>query len=212
MGLVRRVVGAAIGCGALLVILVVAGFAGYDLRFAWLPLVGQALDVRSALRPADVIIVLGGGDGDRDVYASQLYHRGLAAHVIATGSPIGSESGARDLVRRGVPRAAIVLANGTRNTHEDAMLSHRLMQEHAWRTALLVTDPYHIRRSLWTFRTEVAGTSVQIWPAPVIGGSFDAMHWWRTEEGFVNVNDEYLKIVYYLARGYIRPSVILHGS
>src|SRR5207245_3937126 len=108
---------------------------------AWLPLLGRALNTRPEVRPADVIIVLGGGDGDRDRYASVLYRQGLAKDLIATGAPVGTDTGAIGLVTLGVPREAIVLANRTQNTHDDALRSRQSMQQHAWTSALLVTDP-----------------------------------------------------------------------
>jgi len=180
----------------------------YVARGKLLPAVGRALDVRPQVQSADVIVVLGGGNGDRERYASDLFRQGLARHVIATGSPVGSDVGANLLADQGVPRDAIVLANGTLNTREDALGSLELMRQHNWRTALLVTDTYHERRSLWTFRTAFASTGLEVWPAPVVGGWFDANHWWRTEDGFVAVNEEYLKLAYYLARGYIQLAAI----
>lgn len=181
---------------------------GYTFRRAWLPVIGEALGVQPELRNADVIIVLGGGDGDRYDYGSYLYHHGFSDHLIATGAPVGTQTAAINLVQRGVPREAITLANGTQNTRGDALRSRELMQEHGWHTALLVTDPYHIRRSLWTFQTAFAGSSLEVWPAPVVGGWFHADRWWQSENGFIAVNDEYLKLAYYLARGYIAPSVL----
>jgi uncharacterized SAM-binding protein YcdF (DUF218 family) len=82
------------------------------------------------------------------------------------------------------------------------------MEERGWRTGLLVTDPYHARRSLWTFRTTLAGTALDVSPAPVVDGWFSADHWWQTEDGFVAVDEEYIKLVYYLLRGYVSPSAI----
>jgi uncharacterized SAM-binding protein YcdF (DUF218 family) len=204
----HRLASCALGCVVLVFLLTSSAVLVYGLRSRWLPTLGYALDVPAELRTADVIIILGGGNGDRENYGSALYRRGLARHVIATGSPVGTTPEALGLVRRGIPRQAVVLANGTQNTHEDALRSRELMQENHWRTALLVTDPYHIRRSLWTFRTAFAGTSLQVWPAPVVGGWFNADHWWQSEQGFISVNDEYLKLVYYVARGYITPSSI----
>jgi len=200
--------GCALGCVGFAILVVIGSVLGYRLRRDWLPVLGHALDVAPELRPADTIIVLGGGDGDREDYGSALYRQGLALHIVSTGAPAGTDTAAVALIQRGIPRPAIVLANGTQNTHEDAVRSRQLMQEHGWHTALLVTDPYHIRRSLWTFRTAFSGTSLQVWPAPVVGGWFDADHWWQDERGFVAVNDEYLKIVYYLARGYITPAAL----
>lgn len=198
-----------IGCGDLLLLIVATVILGYHWRGQWLPLIGAMLDVPPELRPADVIIVLGGGDGDREDYGTRLYRQGLAPHVISTGAPLGSDAAAQELIQRGVPRQAIVLANGTQNTHDDALRSRQLMEDHGWHTALLVTDPYHMRRSLWTFRTVFQGTALQIWPAPVDSGWFDARHWWQSEAGFLSVNEEYLKLIYYLLRGYIAPTIIM---
>jgi uncharacterized SAM-binding protein YcdF (DUF218 family) len=199
------------GSGCLIWLLLAIGLvvAAYLTPGAWLPLIGRALNVSADVRPSDVIIVLGGGDGDRDQYASTLYRRGLAKEVIATGAPVGTATGATDLVTLGVPRDSIVLANGTQNTHDDAVHARQLMQQHGWKSALLVTDPYHARRSLWTFRTAFEGAGLEVSAAPVVGGWFDANHWWQTENGFVAVNEEYIKLVYYVARGYVKPSSVL---
>lgn len=199
----------AVGCVGFVFLALLGGTLAYELRAQWLPSFGYALDVPANLRPADVIVVLGGGNGDREDYGSTLYHQGLAKHIIQTGAPVGTRAEATALARHGIPRQAIVMANGTQNTHEDALLSRQLMEENGWHTALLVTDRYHIRRSLWTFQTAFAGEGLQVWPAPVVGGWFDADHWWRNEQGFVSVNDEYLKLIYYLARGYIAPRVLM---
>jgi uncharacterized SAM-binding protein YcdF (DUF218 family) len=180
----------------------------YSSRGHWLPVVGEALNVPSEIQSADVIVVLGGGDNSRPRYAGQLFQRGLASHLIATGAPVGSSESTRQLEADGVPGGAIVLASGTISTHDDALRTRSLMEQNGWHTALLVTDPYHIRRSLWTFETAFIDSGLTVWPAPVIGGTFDANHWWRTEDGFVDVDEEYLKLAYYLARGYIQPTAI----
>ena len=206
-----RLTGCAVGFVGLLLVIVVTAFVGYRARHAWLPYLADALDVSTPPGSADVIIILGGGDGDREDYGALLYRQGRASHVIATGAPVGSDSETNELVQRGIPRQAIVLASGTQNTHEDAERSRQLMLQHRWRTALLVTDRYHIRRSLWTFQTAFIGTPLTITPTPVVGGWFDASRWWQTEGGFVAVNDEYLKLVYYFARGYIAPSVVFQS-
>jgi uncharacterized SAM-binding protein YcdF (DUF218 family) len=196
------------GCGFWLLLATGLLVAAYLSPGAWLPPIGWALNAPADVRPSDVIIVLG-GDGDRDQYASTLYRWGLAKEVIATGAPIGTVTGATDLVTLGVPRDSIFLANGTQNTRDDAIHARQLMEQHGWKSALLVTDPYHARRSLWTFRTAFEGTDLRVSAAPVVGGWFDADHWWQTESGFVAVNEEYIKLVYYVARGYVTASSVL---
>ncbi len=196
----------ALGCVTWVVIGVGLIASGLVVPSHWLPLAAKALNVAPDPKPSDVIIVLGGGEGDRERFAGELFHKGLAPRVIATGAPVGSEIPAIELVGWGVPRGSIVLANGTQNTHDDAIRSRQLMEQNGWKTALLVTDPYHARRSLWTFRTAFAGSSLEVEPVPVADGWFDANHWWQSENGFVAVNEEYAKLAYYLVRGYVTPS------
>ena len=200
--------GCGLGCASTGLLLVVCLLVGYATRVVWLPAVGRALDVPAEVRPADVIVVLGGGNGDRDRYASELFARGLASHVIATGGPVGTEAGATGLVLDGVPRQAITLANGTQNTRGDALRSRQIMEEEGWHTALLVTDPYHALRSLWTFQAAFQNTPLSVWPAPVVGGWFDPDHWWQTEDGSVAVEEEYLKLAYYVVHGYATPPLL----
>jgi uncharacterized SAM-binding protein YcdF (DUF218 family) len=82
------------------------------------------------------------------------------------------------------------------------------MEEQGWHTALLVTDPYHSLRSLWTFQAAFKDTSLSVWPDPVVGGWFDADHWWQSEDGFVAVDEEYLKLAYYVLHGYAIPPLM----
>lgn len=201
--------GCALGCLALAAITISLGLAGYSSRRAWLPAIGSALNVAPAVSRADVIVVLGGGNGDRAQYAGFLYRQGLASHVIATGGPIGTTSAATALVPWGIPSDVVALANGTQNTYQDALATRQLMEVNHWHSALLVTDPYHMRRSVWTFRTAFAGTALAVQPAPVVNSWFQSSRWWTTEAGFAVVNEEYLKIAYYLLKGQIRLSAVV---
>jgi uncharacterized SAM-binding protein YcdF (DUF218 family) len=116
--------------------------------------------------PADVILVLGCRAYDGNVpgpvfsagvrrrahHAAALYRRGLAASVITTGGRTGpgpSEAAALAAVLEagGVPATAILLEEQAQDTVQNIRFSRILMQTHGWRTALLVTEPSHIKRA-----------------------------------------------------------------
>jgi uncharacterized SAM-binding protein YcdF (DUF218 family) len=67
-------------------------------------------------------------------------------------------------------------------------------------SVIVISDPYHMRRARWTYR-HVLGASVDIQMAPV---PFDLTpyrpRWWEDEASDRYVKDEYLKLVYYIAR------------
>jgi uncharacterized SAM-binding protein YcdF (DUF218 family) len=116
--------------------------------------------------PSDVIIVLGCPSYERNVlsttfsacvqarahHAARLYHRGLAAHIIPTGGftgPAPSEAGAmaQVLMSDGVPPEAITLEEQARSTVQNIQFSRGIMQQNGWKTAILVTEPHHIKRA-----------------------------------------------------------------
>jgi uncharacterized SAM-binding protein YcdF (DUF218 family) len=115
---------------------------------------------------SDVIIVLGCPTYERNVvsttfsscllarahHAADLYHRGLAAHIIPTGGLTGpppSEAAAMEQVLEGdgVASSAVMLEEQARNTVQNVQFSRGIMQVNGWRTAILVSDPHHIKRA-----------------------------------------------------------------
>ena len=115
---------------------------------------------------SDVIIVLGCPSYEGNVvsttfsscllarahHAAELYHKGLAGHIIPTGGltgPAPSEAAAMGQVLEGdgVPRGAIILEEQARSTVQNVQFSRDIMQANGWRTAILVSDPHHIKRA-----------------------------------------------------------------
>lgn len=129
---------------------------------------------------ADVIIVLGAAlsrDGTpykaltrRSEHAAGVWKAGHAAWVICTGG-VGpnltrSEAdGCREvLMRAGVPRDAILLEERSRNTAENARYARAIMDARGWRTAIVVSDSYHVFRARRLASRE--GLDVQLSPVP----------------------------------------------
>ena len=105
---------------------------------------------------------------DRLVHAVALYKAGKAQYVLVSGgSPFGDRSEAeqmRDLLGiMGVPSNAVILEPTSRNTHENAVNSSRLLQDRGWSDILLVTSAFHMRRAEALFRAQ-GGLTVT--PAP----------------------------------------------
>ena len=59
----------------------------------------------------------------------------------------------RDLaVSAGVPAAAVTVEDASTRTLENAANARAIMARRGWRRALVVTDPTHLPRALYTFR------------------------------------------------------------
>ena len=140
---------------------------------------------------ADVIVVLGGGtlpDGSaspatmrRVQHAAILYQKGLAPYLICSGGyaqprPKSEAQACADELRQGnVPETAILLEERSTSTEENAIEVRKVMDTHGFKSALLVTDNFHLLRAEMLFH--VQGVSVFLSPAQVTTGPLDS---WRT--------------------------------
>lgn len=126
---------------------------------AWIMWVGE----RDQAAPADAIIVLGAAAYDarpspvleeRIRHGIDLYHRGLAKHLIFTGG-FGkgarfseSQVAQRYALRRGVPEQAILIETESRTTRQNLQQAAALMRAHHLKRAIIVSDPLHMARAL----------------------------------------------------------------
>jgi uncharacterized SAM-binding protein YcdF (DUF218 family) len=99
---------------------------------------------------ADVLIVLGGGLGERPIRAAQLFKRHAAERVIITGE--GDDAINRQILEaNGVPAKAIEVENKSTTTYENAEFTIKLLRAEHVHSAILVTSWYHARRAEKTF-------------------------------------------------------------
>lgn len=113
--------------------------------------------------PADVIIVLGSAVWPneqpspslraRTERAIELYRDGYASHLILSGGlgrhpPEEAEVMRRLAVEAGIPDEVLVLDEEARSTRESLVRGREIMQQGGWDTAIIVSDPFHMKRSL----------------------------------------------------------------
>jgi len=125
--------------------------------------------VQEHARPAEVIIVLGarvypgGVPGDslssRTQRGVALFQQGMAPRMLFTGG-IGDYAPAESVVASrlaralGVPAAAIFREERSSSTRGNAYYAAMVCRAHGWRSAIVVSDPYHLCRARYLFRRE----------------------------------------------------------
>jgi uncharacterized SAM-binding protein YcdF (DUF218 family) len=168
---------------------------------------GDFLVIRDPLRPADVVIAISGdGTGERARTAAALLRRGMARWMVVSGSRAGAARGgaAAEMVRvavlGGAPPDRIVVDDQAESTQDNARHSARLMVQHGWKRAILVTSPYHTRRAAVIFRAEFRprGLDLQVYAAE--GSFFDVRRWWLRDQDRALVQSEYVKLAAWLLR------------
>lgn len=157
----------------------------------------------------DYAVIPGGQPIERGLFAAKLFHEGRVKHIVCLGGNYPkilrltedtcSEGrlSAVQLLMSGVPDSCIsVLSEGT-STQEELKAFTSFIHEKPG-TVLMITSRFHTRRARRVLRKLLKGfeRSFDVAGAPPL--LFDENNWWRSEEGLITINNEYLKGLYYL--------------
>ena len=126
----------------------------------------RIIDGRSARdesRPADVILILGSAVWAneqpspslraRTQRAIELYQDGYAPHLLLSGGlgrypPEEAEVMRRLATAAGIPEEALILDKEAHSTWESIEKAREIMGREGWDTVIIVSDPFHMQRSL----------------------------------------------------------------
>jgi uncharacterized SAM-binding protein YcdF (DUF218 family) len=103
--------------------------------------------------------------------AKLVFTGGSAA--IVPGGPTEADTARRLFTSLGLPAERLVFEQESRNTHENAVLTHRLLRPREGETWILVTSASHMPRSVGVFRA--AGWRVLPWPVNFTTGRDPAL-------------------------------------
>lgn len=155
----------------------------------------------------DLIVALGGSSGSERVgRALELYRNGYARGILLTGidQTDGIERSdryrhwvAKFLIDGGVPSEALLFDDLSKNSYEEAHNTALLMQHRRWRTALVVSDPPHLRRlaMVWGRACDQNGLEYRL--IATEPHTWNASRWWREKVWAKFVGMELLKLTYY---------------
>ena len=206
---------------------IAAGAAAAYAAVFYTPLVwwcAEPLRIAEPPAAADAIVVFAGGAGEsgrpgqgyeeRVAWAAALYHRGLARHLVFSS---GATYAFREpdvmkalAVSLGIPAETIVVESEAANTAQNVRFTEKILADRGWRTGLLVSSPYHMRRARLAWRR--LAPEMRIVCAPVPDSRFyrhgrDAQghSTWRQASlpQVCAILHEYVGILYYRLRGWI---------
>jgi uncharacterized SAM-binding protein YcdF (DUF218 family) len=158
----------------------------YVARYPLMRFAAENWIVEDAPVSADAIVVLGNDNfyGDRASRATELFRRGLAPLVVASGKRLrpGADVATlveHDLIERGVPKDKIVrFAHDAESTREEAEGLLRIAGERKWKSVIVVTSNYHTRRARYIFQ-KVFGNVCSVRIASARDADFEPEHWWE---------------------------------
>lgn len=154
---------------------------------------------------ADLVVVLGGEDGHRVKKGVEVFRSGFAPSVLLTGieaSPAQERAYylnwlAQVLADAGVPAGRVLFETNASNSFEEARATLAMLQAKAWNTALVVSDPPHMRRLDWVWGKVFEGSGKSYVLVASEPAWWDAAHWWQSEKSGQFVLTELVKMGYY---------------
>ncbi|GIU76714.1 MAG: hypothetical protein KatS3mg004_3801 [Bryobacteraceae bacterium] len=181
----------------------ILGTGGAAALLCYLLVVAHRIARQSAVdeaRPADIIVVLGAAEYNgrpspvlkaRLDHALALYRRGLAPLIFTTGGAGGDpqytegQVGRDYLVQHGVPSEQIVFEGEGDTTVETLVAVGEVMRRMGLRSAILVSDGYHIYRAKTILQSQ--GVTVYGSPRPHTprGSWRERWLYWRQAVGYL---------------------------
>jgi len=177
--------------------------------------IARFLIINDPPKPGESLVVLGGGLGvQRVIHAVKLYEKGIAPIIILTGQEMefdGRKIRFKDIKLTeprlagmlakmyGVPEDFLFFEERSQSTYEDAKYVKEDLLKMGLRSAIIVSDPFHMRRVSMIFRKVFKDTHVSLTFSPADDGEFLLGGLWSPGE-IKYILTEYTKIVYYIIR------------
>ncbi len=173
------------------------------LGYGMLRWLGAFLIVADPLQPSDAVVVLSGGALDRLDTAVAVIADGNARYLILTNTDERADNGRKttdylfsEATRRGISVPQIDITDLTVSTTADEAAAVRdLMQERGWQRCVVVTDPYHSRRTRFLFHQAFQGTGLEARVVPVKGSWYRSSSWFLSRDGWETTMREWGKLL-----------------
>lgn len=189
--------------GILLLILIIVFVAG---SYLLLRGAGAFLIIADDLEKANAIVVLSGGDETRMREALDLYNNGYGNIIILTETGrelenfevLHSFDMRIQLMNNGVPSGNILITDiQVGSTLDEALVLKELLSNRQFSSAIIVTDPYHTKRTSIIFRDVFTDSSMKLIIRPVRNSWMNSRTWFLSLRGWQFTILEYLKLAGY---------------
>ena len=190
------ILGGVIGVVILLAAAVVFGYLA--LRGA-----GAFLIIADELEPASAIVIMGGGGEPRMREALELYRDKLARVIILTETGeyveeydyLQSFDIRIQLMNNGIPAGNILITESeVSSTLEEARAVLKVLQTWQMNSAIIVTDPYHTKRTSIIFNDVFADEEIKLFFQPVTPSWYNSRTWFLSKDGWKFTVLEYAKL------------------
>ena len=167
--------------------------------------------VSDPIEASDAVAIFGGGLETRPVAAAQYYQQGLVKRILLSNVQMSPpekagilmphvEANRRVLLKLGVPDSAIELfGDNLANTYQEAEALRQWAVAAGARSLIVPTDAFSSRRLVWMLH-RAFGDDAVIRVVALKPLDYSIETWWRSENGVVAFQNEFIKYLYYRAK------------
>jgi uncharacterized SAM-binding protein YcdF (DUF218 family) len=172
--------------------------------------IGSYLVVQNSPQKCTYIFVLGGNPQDRGFAAAEYWKQGYFDTIVCLGKPNFEEQKRQGVValetnptrpfllEKGVPESRIKIIPYATSSHEEREFIIFWCRQRKQSTVAVVTSEMHTRRVLMHFKEKMKSNNINLILLPAAEPLYNVNNWWKSEQGLIFVNNEYLKIIWYL--------------
>lgn len=169
---------------------------------------GSFLVVNEKPIKSDVIIALGGDTNIRTDYSVRLFKEKYSNKLLFTGGIIDSNTNDIEAIMMqdralelGISKKNIILESEALNTYDNAVNCKEILKAHGYKSAIIVTSNYHMRRAELVFKKVFEDTNIKLTFCSVKDYVYNPTLWFLHWSSIKIVFSEYLKLIGYFVKG-----------
>ena len=170
--------------------------------------IGFYLSPQDNLQDADAIVVISGGETEaRTIEGVKLYQSHYAPLIIFAGAALDPDSPSNAATMKyiatakyDIPEQDILIEEKSTSTYENALNLKTIFLDNNIKSIILVTSPYHQRRSKLTFQ-KVMGADFIIINHSSTDEFWRKIAWWQNDQAVYLTLSELWKIIYIFLTG-----------
>ncbi len=173
---------------------------------------GNFLISEDTLQKADAIFIPGGDSYDRGNMAVKLFNEGFASKIICLGENIPnifktleisyaeSEVTKINLQKKLISDSAIVVLKKGTSTKEEMDAINDYCKTNNLKKIIILSSKFHTRRIRIFFKNKFEEANIEMLIAGAPSSVYSEEEWWKSEEGLIMLNNEYVKLIYYFLK------------
>ena len=161
---------------------------------------------------ADAMVVLSGDAFMRGNEGARLFQQGWTQKIFCPGGNLEplfliegdsiyeSDMCRKNIVSNGVADSLVIAIREGTSTAEEAIAILKYCETNKIKSLLIVSSLFHTRRAGNVYRKLFKPRGIKIFVRGAHSFYFDENHWWQSEYGLIALNNEYVKLLYYVIK------------